>query len=142
MGWASRGDGLGFQDREDVFLDRKLAENRSFLREVTDSVLACPQIHGHVRNLFLVDEYPAGVGGDQTYDGVKCGGLASAVRSKQTNDFALPNPNTDTIYNPATTIGFADFVGSQRTHLTCHSGLSDCGRCIVAFHDDPIIVPK
>src|SRR6266852_803147 len=84
----------------------------------------------------------AGIGGYQTDDGVKRGGLAGAIRSKQTNNFALSHPNTDPIYNPATTIGFADFVGGQGTHLTCHLRLSDCRGCVVAFDQNPTIVSK
>src|SRR5438046_2145239 len=50
------GDRLRFQHREDVLLDSKLAKHRCFLGEITDSVLACPQIHGHICYIFIDDE--------------------------------------------------------------------------------------
>src|SRR3989454_12399768 len=83
------GDRLRFQHREDVLLDSKLAKHRCFLGEITDSVLACPQIHGHICYIFVVDEHSACIGGDQTHNRVESSSFASAVRSKQTNHFAL-----------------------------------------------------
>src|SRR5881397_1226649 len=83
------GDRLRFQHREDVLLDSKLAKHRCFLGEITDSVLACPQIHGYVCYIFVVYEHAACIGGDQTHNRVESSSFASAVRSKQTNHFAL-----------------------------------------------------
>jgi len=50
-------------------------------------------------------------GGDKANDGVEGCGLAGAVRSKQTNDFALLDAQADPVYNPAAAIRFADFIG-------------------------------
>src|SRR5438046_3121581 len=97
------GDRLRFQHREDVLLDSKLAKHRCFLGEITDSVLACPQIHGHICYIFVVDEHSACIGGDQTHNRVESSSFASAVRSKQTNHFALLHASAHPVYNPAPT---------------------------------------
>src|SRR5262249_17778205 len=81
-------DGLSFEDSEDVLLHWQFPKHRSFLREIADAVLARPQIHGHVRYVFVVVQHLPSVGGYQANNGVERGGLASAVRSKQTNNFA------------------------------------------------------
>src|SRR5580692_11063325 len=105
------GNGLRFENRQDVLLDRELTKHRSLLREVADAILACPQIHRDVGNVVVVDQDSTRVRGDEAYDGVEGCGLASAVRSKQTNDFALLDAQADPVYNAAVAIGFADFIG-------------------------------
>ncbi len=121
------GNGLRLQHREDVFLRGQLAKYRRFLGEITDAVLARPHIHGHVCNIFIVDQHPACIRGYQANNGVEGGCLAGAVRSKQTNDFALLNAKAYSVYNPAVAVRLADFVGGQSTHLSCHSRLGDGG---------------
>src|SRR6202043_4007235 len=64
-----------------------------------------------------------------------------AIRSKQANNFALPNAQADSTYNPPAAIGFTYVVGSQRLHLTYHSGLCNGRQTAAAINDDPIIVP-
>src|SRR4029077_860249 len=76
------GNRLRFQHREDVFLYRELAEDRSFLWEIADAKLAGPKIHGNVSDVLTVVHHAASIRGDQTNNGVKSGGLTSPVRSK------------------------------------------------------------
>src|SRR5438034_11294307 len=83
------GDRLRLQHSEDVLLNRKLSKHRCFLGEITDSVLACPQIHGHICYIFVVDDHAASIGGGKTHNRVESSSFASTVRSKQTNHFAL-----------------------------------------------------
>src|SRR5271167_724325 len=104
------GDGLRFENRQDVLLDRELAKHRSLLREVADAVLPCPQIHRDVSNVVVVDQDSTRVRGDEANDGVEGCSLAGTVRSKQTNDFALLDAQADPVYNAAAAIRFADFI--------------------------------
>ena len=56
------GDRLRFQYCQYILLNRELAENRCFLGEITDAVLASPQIHRDVSDVLIVEEYPARIG--------------------------------------------------------------------------------
>src|SRR5579863_7986779 len=73
---------LRLKHGENIFLDGKLAKDRSFLREIADAILARPQIHGNVSDVLAVIQHAARIRGDQTNDRVKRCGLASAVRAK------------------------------------------------------------
>ena len=96
-------------------------------------------VHGDVGDVFLIQEDAARVGGYQADDCVEAGGLAGAVRAKQTNNFALPDAKTDAVYNSAAAIRLTDFFCGQNLHLTYHSRLGNGRRTAVAFNDDPII---
>src|SRR4029077_8372882 len=76
------GNRLRFQHREDVFLYRELAKDRSFLREIADAILTRPEIHGNVGDVLTVIQNAASIRGDQANNGVESSSLASAVRSK------------------------------------------------------------
>jgi hypothetical protein len=136
------GDRLGFQHGENVLLNRELSENRRLLGEIADPKLPRPFVHGDVGDLFLIYEDSARVGGYQADDRVKGRGLAGAVRSKQSNDFALTYAHADAVYNPAAAVRLTYIFGGQRLHLTYHSGLGDGGQTAITFNDDPIIGPK
>ena len=109
--------------------------------EIADPELPRPFIHGHVRDLVLVYEDSASVGGNQADDRIKRSGLAGTVRPKQTNNFALSDSYADAVYNPAAPICLTNIFGGQRLHLTYHSRLGDGRRPAVTVNDDPIIVP-
>src|SRR5947207_9973674 len=68
--------------------------------------------------------------------------IASTVRSKQTNNFALCDAKTNAIYNSAAPIGFTYIYSGQSKHLAYHSRLGDGRRTAVTFNDDPIIASK
>src|SRR5581483_4928571 len=76
------GNRLCFQHRQDVLFDRQLAKYRSFLGEIADAVLTCPQVHGNVRDIGFVVQDATSIRGDQANDGVERSRLAGAVRSK------------------------------------------------------------
>jgi hypothetical protein len=136
------GDRLGFQHGENILLNRELSENRGLLGEITDPELPCPLVHGHVRNLFLVYEDSARVGGYQADDRVESGRFTGAIRPQQTDNFSLRNADAHTVYNPAAAIRLTYSFGCQRLHLAYHSRLGDGTRTAVALHDDPITAPK
>src|SRR5207244_8051869 len=102
------GDRLGLQHGENVLLNRELSENRRLLGEIADPELPRPAVHGHVGDLVLVYQDPARIRGDEADDHIKAGGLAGAVRPKQTNNFALIYAKTDAIYNSAAAISLTD----------------------------------
>src|SRR5215469_15016064 len=133
---------LCLQNGENVFLDRQFSEHRCFLGEITDSELPRPAVHRHESNLFLVHQDTARIRRNQAYDGVKRRGLARAIRSKQTNNFALADTETNAVYDLSAAIGFTYVFGGQYLHLTYHSGVSHGWQTAVPFHDDPIIASK
>src|SRR6185437_4640796 len=136
------GDRLGLQNRQNVFFHSQLAEYRSLLGKVADAILTRPQVHGHVRDILLVHQDAARVGGDQADNAVESRGLASTVMSKQTNNFALLDPQTNPVNNSAAAIRFSYFVGGQSRHLSCHLRVGYSGELCTAFNEHPIIVPK
>src|SRR6202171_3826478 len=89
-----------------------------------------------------VVQHAASIRGDQANDGVESSSLASAVRSKQSNNFALLDPQADTVYNATASVSFANFISGQGTHLSCHSRLCYHRRTCFAFYEHPIIASK
>src|SRR5216683_2704930 len=90
-----------------------IPENGRFLGEIADPELPCPPVHGHVGDVFLIDEDSARIGGYQADNHIEGGGLAGTVRSKQSNNFALPDANTYSIYNSAAAVRLTDFLCGQ-----------------------------
>src|SRR5581483_4993272 len=110
------GDGLRFQDRQDVLLDRQLAKNRGFLRQVADAKVTRPQVHGRVGNVLIIEQDAARIRRRQPHYHVKAGGFAGSVWAQQTYDLPLLHAETHTVHNPTPTVGLADFLGSQGVH--------------------------
>ena len=97
-------DRLGFQHGENVLLNRELPENRRLLGEIADPELPRPLVHGHVGDFILIHEDPARIRGDQADYHVERRRFASAVRPKQSNNFALPYAHADAVYNSAAAV--------------------------------------
>src|SRR5438093_11129946 len=108
------GDRLRFQHREDVLLDSKLAKHRCFLGEITDSVLACPQIHGHICYIFVVDEHSACIGGAQTRTEAEGASFPTPVRPTKTTNLPRVTGKGSPLSNPPTTQVLADTAGAER----------------------------
>lgn len=76
------------QDRLDVILYGHLAEDARFLRQVADTQLRA-FVHRVVGDIFIVEEYLAGIGGDEPRRHVESGRLAGTVGSQQSDNLAL-----------------------------------------------------
>src|SRR4051812_20413061 len=68
------GDGLRFQNRQNVLFHGQLAEDRRLLRQVADVKVARPQVHGHIGDLRILvvvrDDDAAAIGWRKTYQHV------------------------------------------------------------------------
>ena len=56
----------------------------------------------------VIDEYPAGVGGDQADNDVEAGRFPGAVGTQQADHFALFHMKADAVDDPASAVAFAD----------------------------------
>ena len=95
MDLAQIGRRLGnFEDRADVLFDSEAAKYRGFLRQITDAEPGAP-VHRQIGDVTAVEADRPGVGGDQTGDDVKAGGLSRAVGAEQADDFAALHGDVD-----------------------------------------------
>ncbi len=101
---------LRFQHRQDVVFDRQLAEDRRLLRQVADPEVPRPKVHRNIGDILVVDDYPAGVGGNEADNDVKAGGFSGAVGTQQADNFALFYVEADAVDDPASAVTFADLV--------------------------------
>ena len=104
---------LCLQHGENVLLDRQLAKDRGLLRQVADAEAPGPQIHGHARDIFIVDQHPSGIRRNQANDDVKTCSLPGAVGAKQPHDLTLGDLQIDTTYDLAPLVGLGDLVGME-----------------------------
>src|SRR6185312_397136 len=111
------GNSLNFKDGHDVFFHRQLAKNRWFLRQVADSVVSRPQVHGNVSNIFPINQNAATVRWHQAYRHIKTGGFTGSIGSTEPYYFRLIYVEADAIYHPAPTVRFRDVVRGQGLHL-------------------------
>ncbi len=96
------------------------------LGQVADATL-----HIHVARLFAEDLQHAAVGIKQAKDHLHCGGLARAIRPKQTKNLPLPyieidvidraglGPAPEILENLGQTYRFNDYIVSGRHHIIC-----------------------
>ena len=82
------------------------SKNGWFLRQVTDSKVACSQIHGQPRNVAVSDQYPPGIRLDQANDHIKGRRLPRTVWPQQAHNFSLVNLQADTPDHLPSTIIF------------------------------------
>src|SRR5208283_2774346 len=76
----------------------------------------------------------------KTYNCIERSGFSGAIRSQKAHDLALQNLKTDSVDYASATVGFPNFVGGQRVHLSCHLRLSDGRGGFSSFNQHPIIV--
>jgi hypothetical protein len=107
------------EDRAQVVLDRHLAKDRRFLRQVTDAP-ASAQEHRQVGQFVVAQEDPAGVGGDQTDHDVEGRRLAGAVRAEQADDLTRFHPDRDVVDHGAPAINLAEAFGAQDQDVVAH----------------------
>jgi len=105
-------DGECLEDREDVLLDRELAEHGRFLREIADAPPRAA-VHRHVGDVFLVEEDPAVLRRDEADDHVERRRLAGAVRAEEADDLSLLHVERDVVHHIAAAIRLHESFGAQ-----------------------------
>ena len=101
-----------FEHRADILLDGEAAEDRGFLRQITD---AEPRalIHRQFRDVVAVELDRAAIRLDQAGDHVEHGGLAGAVRAQQADGFATAHIDADAAHDLARAETFFHAMHSQ-----------------------------
>src|SRR5690606_36702222 len=74
------------EDRANILLNRKAAENRRLLGKVANPE-PCPPVHRQVREVDAVELDRPVIGGNQSRDHVEHGRLACPVRAQQADGF-------------------------------------------------------
>src|SRR5918995_5844514 len=88
--------GPRLQDGQNVLLDRHSAEDRGFLRQVSDATPGA-LIHRRVGQLYSIQQNPALVWQDQAGNKVEGRRLSRAIGAQQADYLALLHPNADVI---------------------------------------------
>src|SRR5581483_2514939 len=115
------------------------AKDRGFLGEITDAVIAGPQVHGHPRDLFTINQDPAGLWRGKPHNHVKGSGFTGAVGPQQSNNLSLIYLQGNVYdYSPAP-VRLTYLVRRQRMHLL-RPCLGNSGGSAFAFYENPIIV--
>jgi hypothetical protein len=110
-----------FQHGANVFLYREAAEDRTLLRQITNSQ-ACPAVHGQMGDLRAIEGDPAAVGGNQARDHVENGRLAGAIGAQKPHGFTAPDGERDVAHHRPPLVGLAQALNDQTGTLhSCHA---------------------
>ena len=94
-----------FQDGHDIFLHRKVAENRSLLGQIADAQ-ACPLVHRHAADIDIGNQHLPGSWPLKAYNHVKGSSLAGTIRPQQTHNLPLFYTQGYAVYYIALLKGF------------------------------------
>ena len=103
------------ENRHDVLLDRKPAEDRRLLRQVADA-LSRANVHRIVGHVLAVENHPPGVRRRQSHGHVERRRLAGAVGAEQTDDLARSDLEADAADDGAAAVRLGELVRAQRRH--------------------------
>jgi hypothetical protein len=101
------------EHREQVLLDRQLAEDRRLLRKVADAAAGALVQREH-RNVLAAQAHAPLVGLDQPDHHVKGRGLAGAVGAEQSDHFAAINVDRDAVDHSPSAVALDQPVRLQR----------------------------
>ena len=104
-----------FEDCENIVFNAELAENRRFLRQVTQAQPGT-FVHRFGRQVPPIEQNIAAVRRDQTNDHVKGGGLAGTIGAEQADDFATFYFERQAFDDLARLVAFGNFLDAQNTH--------------------------
>ena len=102
--------------RQQILLDRELAKDRGFLRQIADTA-ARTLIQRQHRDVVATQGDGAGVGPQQAYQHVEGSGLAGAVGPEQPDHFALADVYVDVVDDDAAAIALGQAVPLKRGFL-------------------------
>src|SRR5512138_2177269 len=106
-----------FQDRKDVVLHRKLAEDRRFLGQITEPETSAP-MDGEFRKIEIIEEDAARIGRHEADDHVESGRFPGPIGPEQTDDFSLSDFDREIIDDSARTEAFRESFDTEQTHAS------------------------
>ena len=106
---------LRLENRHDVILDGKLAEDGSFLRQVTDTE-ARTLVHRLVRHLDVIEEDVPRFWTNHAHDHIERRRLARTVWPEQPDDFTLRHADGHVAHDLATAIDLSQVFRANGTH--------------------------
>ncbi len=124
---------LQFEDGTDVFLDRELAEDRSFLRQVGQAESRAP-VNRQMRYRFAIDHDVTVVQRHQADHHVEAGRLAGAVRAEQAHDLAALHGQRDVFHDRTAAVALLQVLDTERAARQRERG-GDFGGARAGFHD-------
>src|SRR5438094_5853285 len=123
VGALLRGERERFEDREEVFLDGELAEDRRLLREIADPP-ARALVHRQLRHVLAAQQHRAAVWPREPDHHVKRRRLAGAVRTEEAHHVAGAHLDRDVVDDPPATKGLVQPLGPQeRCAASVHGGV-------------------
>src|SRR2546423_10369561 len=108
--------GLCLENREDILLDRHLAEDRFLLRQITHPEPR-PFVHRVIGDVVFRKNDPTAIRPDEADNHVESGCLAGAVFAEQTNDLAWPDAQIDAVDDRPPAINLDEIVGDEDFRL-------------------------
>ena len=105
-----------FENRQDVLLDRHLAKDRFFLRQIAHAEPGA-LVHGIIRHVRPGENDAAAVWPDEPDDHVKARRLAGAVRAEQAHDLAGAHLDIDPVNHGAPAVHFHELLRGQDVFL-------------------------
>ena len=107
------------EDGKDVFLDRELAEDRCFLRQVADAKPR-PLVNGEMGGVGTVNPDFSCIGRNKPDDHVKAGGFAGTVGAEQTDHFTAFDIQGDILDHRAAFVAFLQVADLEMTVRQAH----------------------
>ena len=105
-----------FKHRSDIVFHTHLAEHRSFLRQIADTILRT-LIYGVGRNIHIIQIDMSFVGNDQSGRHVKRSRLSRSVRTEKSHDFTLLHVDGNMTHNRSLAI-FLDQILRTKHHTS------------------------
>ena len=109
-----------FEHRPDIVFHRQAAENRGFLRQITEAKPRAAYIGNIVTS--IPPENLAGIRRHQACENIKARRFAGAVRAEQADDFAALQAQADVMHDGAAFVVFAEMLGDEALLLTGKGG--------------------
>ena len=103
---------MRLDDGEKILFDREVAEDRGFLREISDAE-ARAAVHGEACDVLAVELDIAAVGADEAGDDVEAGGFTRAVGAEQGDGFAALDREADVAQHGALFIALGEMLGGE-----------------------------
>ena len=100
------------ENGENVLLDRHLAKDRFFLRQITHAEPGS-FVHRIIRHIGSGENDAAAVWPNESDDHVKAGRLAGAIRPEQSDDFTGAHIDSIAVHDRAAAVNFHELLGDE-----------------------------
>src|SRR6185312_14493567 len=118
--------GSRLEDGEDVVLDRELAENGSFLRQVAEPELR-PPVHRQQSQIGVIEVNAARIAGHEPDDHVEGRRLTGAVGSEETDHLAVGDLDTEIANDLTGFVALLEPARAQGRHVRTGGGVLEAG---------------